>query len=239
MSDVDASRGELQFDRAEFGDAEEEGAGGPPALACAGCKQPIADTYYEIGGQVACPRCHDATAAARSGGSGIARFVRALVFGVVAGAVGFGIYYAILALTGYEFGLIAIVVGFMVGAAVRAGARNRGGWLYQLMAILITYFSIVLTYVPMIFSELEKDPTVLAESGAKEGGEEIDPAMRKGILLVGSVVLASAYPFLAGFENILGLLILGFGLFEAWKLNKRVPFAAAGPFQVGVAAAGT
>jgi hypothetical protein len=238
MSDADASPGALQFDRAEFGGAAEEGDGGRPDLTCAGCNQPIADTYYEIGGQIACPRCHAGTLAARTGGSGAARFVRALVFGVAAGAVGFGIYYAVLALTGYEFGLIAIVVGFMVGAAVRAGARHRGGWLYQLMALGITYFSIVLTYVPMILTEIEKDPTVLAASEAEGGGTEIDPAMSRAGLLVGSVILALALPFLAGFENILGLLILGFGLFQAWKLNKRVPFEASGPFQVG-AAAGT
>jgi len=45
------------------------------------------------------------------------------VFGAVAAALGAGIYFGISALTGYEFGLVAIVVGLMVGWAVRRGAE--------------------------------------------------------------------------------------------------------------------
>ena len=41
-----------------------------------------------------------------------------------------------------------------------------------------------------------------------------------------------AAPFLVGAQNIIGLLIIGFALFEAWKINKRVPVRIAGPFQL-------
>jgi len=40
-------------------------------------------------------------------------------------------------------------------------------------------------------------------------------------------------PFLAGFENILGLVIIGFALFQAWKMNRRAPLAISGPYAVG------
>ena len=41
--------------------------------------------------------------------------------------------------------------------------------------------------------------------------------------------IAFASPFLSGASNIIGILIIGIALYEAWKLNKRVPVT--GPFQ--------
>jgi hypothetical protein len=38
-----------------------------------------------------------------------------------------------------------------------------------------------------------------------------------------------------GFQNIIGILIIGFGVYEAWKLNRRVPLEIAGPFRLGEA----
>jgi hypothetical protein len=43
-------------------------------------------------------------------------------------------------------------------------------------------------------------------------------------------LLMLAVPFLGGIENLLGLVIIGIGVYEAWKINKRVPLAIAGPF---------
>jgi hypothetical protein len=51
-----------------------------------------------------------------------------------------------------------------------------------------------------------------------------------GVLIIG--VLVCVAPFLAGFENIMGLIIIGIGLYEAWKLNRRTPFEMTGPHQV-------
>ncbi len=43
----------------------------------------------------------------------------------------------IAALTGYEFGLIAVLVGLAVGIAVRKGSSGRGGWRYQVLAMFV------------------------------------------------------------------------------------------------------
>jgi hypothetical protein len=51
------------------------------------------------------------------------------------------------------------------------------------------------------------------------------------LALFGLFVLA--IPFLGGFENILGILIIGFGLYQAWKINAYRPLVTEGPFQVG------
>ncbi|HJS42905.1 MAG TPA: hypothetical protein VJ755_05500, partial [Gemmatimonadales bacterium] len=55
------------------------------------------------------------------------------------------------------------------------------------------------------------------------------------IILIGFLY---AVPFLAGAENLIGILIIGFALFEAWKLNRRADLIVTGPHQVGVAGAG-
>jgi len=51
-------------------------------------------------------------------------------------------------------------------------------------------------------------------------------------MYVVAFVVSYALPFLAGFQNIIGILIIAFGLWEAWKFNKRVDAAITGPYTV-------
>ena len=46
-------------------------------------------------------------------------------------------------------------------------------------------------------------------------------------------------PFLGGFENIIGIIIIGIGLYEAWKLNRRVELTISGPHALASAAVQT
>lgn len=219
----EGGKGDLQFERAEYPEA--------PSSACAACGQGLWDAYYQVNGRVTCERCKTQLELAQPNGSGFGRFVRASLFGALAGGVGAGIWYGVRAATGYEVGLIAIVVGLMVGGAVKAGARGRGGWLYQLVAVVLTYASIVSTYIPLIIQTVRQQKTAEAAAGA--------PAPSLLMLLVGLAALfalACALPFLMGFKNIIGLFIIGIGLWEAWKINRRVPFEIAGPFRVGAPA---
>ena len=41
-----------------------------------------------------------------------------------------------------------------------------------------------------------------------------------------------AIPFLAGLENIMGIIIIGIGLYEAWKLNRREALTITGPHAI-------
>jgi hypothetical protein len=54
------------------------------------------------------------------------------------------------------------------------------------------------------------------------------------LMLIG---LLCAMPFLAGAQNLVGLIIIGIGLYEAWKLNRRVSMAISGPHPVNAAPA--
>ena len=246
---------DLQFDRAE-------GAGGPAAEPqCAVCGQPIRDTYYEVNGRVVCARCRHQVEQQQAAGTSAGRFGKALVLGLAAAAAGTALYYAVLAISGYELSLIAIAVGWLVGTAVKKGSSGRGGWRYQALAMFLTYTSIVSSYVPLIIKEFSKqDQAIVAdESGdAKQDGKDTasaaavtatvapatdttaaDDAEALQVSPVVAIALAIGFvyalPFLAGLENILGLVIIAIGLYTAWTINKRQVLAIAGPFKVGQA----
>lgn len=229
----------LQFDRAEY----EQTAG---AASCAHCQKQLSESYYQVNGAAVCATCAESLRANWTGGSAAGRFIRAGVAGVAAATLGALLYYAVGALTGYEFGLIAIVVGFAVGAAVRWGSNARGGWLYQSLAIALTYIAIVSTYVPAIVAGLRNSETQQAASSSQTnpGPQPVSqtdasarpPTFRDFVLAILLLTaIACAAPFLAGIQNILGLIIIAIGLYEAWKLNRRTTFEMTGPHRVGAA----
>lgn len=265
--------GELQFERADKGDAA------AAQIACGVCDEGIESEYYESGGGIVCPGCRAARIAERERGSRWGRMARAMALGTLAAAVGSALWYGISALTGYEFGLIAIVIGLMVGGAVRLGSRDRGGWAYQTLAMFLTYVSIVSTYAPALFealgdaaAESEQDVGIVEESGPASTDVAVEAAPPEaatppapaaigaaasipaesaptdsenalvpgpfglifGMALLALILLAA--PFLAGFENFMGWIILGIGLYEAWKINRREAEVFEGPFRVGVVA---
>ncbi len=205
----------LQFERAVFQQ--------PRAASCSRCGRKIADSYYEVDGAISCESCRQQGEFERDSIPTAQRLVRSVAFGSLAGALGALLYWGISALTGYQFGLIAIVVGFMVGLAVRAGSYAKGGWLYQAIAVALTYASIVSTYVPDLAEPL------LASRGSSE------PLSLLGKLAFVALAFAFALiaPVLAGTDNILGLIIIGIGLYEAWKLNKRRELVVSGPYHLG------
>src|SRR5688572_31930952 len=136
---------------------------GTAQSTCSGCQRSIPDVYFEAAGRVFCESCRDAFMASLSGGSGISRLAKALVFGLAAAAVSAVVWYGIVKLTGYELGIIAIAVGFAVGGAVRFGAEQRGGWAYQSIAVLLTYLAIGASYVPLVYESF------LAQASAEAG----------------------------------------------------------------------
>ena len=219
---------------------------------CGFCNQPITTTYFEINGQVACPRCRVRIMAAWNRGSPGKRFAKALALGAVAALLGAAIYFGIEALTGYEFGLVAVVVGLLVGGAVRKGANGRGGWRYQALAMFLTYSAVVVTDSSLIARELTKDFRARAESvrasgdsstvtssslGALKTGHESPGWLALTIGLVVVLALAYAAPILIGVSSPLHLLIAGFALYEAWKLNRGVALQVTGPYQAAAPAA--
>ena len=236
---------DMQFDRADFVQPASE------ETVCAVCGEPLHGHYFDINGKMACERCRYGVEAALSQQGGAGGFVKAAFAGLGAAAAGSALYYAVREGTGYEFGLISILVGYAVGQAVRWGSRAKGGWVYQSLAIFLTYMAIVSTYVPAVFEEIGKQAgkeKATAAAPAQPGSASpasakvstTAPVQEKEIGL-GDVALGMgalflfvlAIPFLAGLENLIGLAIIAFGLYEAWKLNRRTVLSISGPFQLG------
>jgi hypothetical protein len=146
------------------------------------------------------------------------------VFGIVAGAVGAAIWYGItVASKGSIYGIVAIVLGLMVGAAVRAGSNRKGGIGYQLLAVAITYFSIAAALAVYAVRQLSEDGTDISSSPA-------------GIVIF--AVIALAAPVIIGFSAPLTLVIIGIALWEAWRLNKPSQLRFNGPYRLATATAG-
>ena len=227
---------DLQLDRAEFD--------GQHATTCGACATPLTTEYFEANGVTVCRACCEQMRAVGTAGNSATRALRAFGAGLAAAIAGAVLYYAILAITGYEFGLIAIVVGMAVGKAVNWGAHGRGGWRYQTMAIVLTYVAIVSSYVPLIFAEIGKEAAATesaapAKAGVTTASETASAAAEPSpdapqalVALVIFTGLVLALPFLAGAENIIGLIIIGIGLYEAWKFNRKSNVSITGPHAI-------
>jgi hypothetical protein len=266
----------LQFDVAETAAASEVAR---PGTTCRGCSRAITGQYYQVNGSIVCASCR--ASLDRPSGARWQRVLRAAGLGTLAAVGGSLLYFAVAAITGREFGLVAIVVGYMVGMAVRKGSRGRGGWAYQTLAIGLTYLAIVTSYVPLIAKEFQKaaakdaarstnaiplaDTITISARGPEVGravdsaaavrradsgfsvmqagtpeGAQAAPHVRArhlgfGTFLLGAgalVLMAAMIPILAGFSNIIGIVIIGIAVFEAWKLNRRVKLVITGPYRV-------
>lgn len=257
-----AGGGALQFDRAEI---PSQAPGAP--MTCNQCKSTIASQYYLLDNATVCGNCATPVVQAWRGGTPLGRVAKATLFGGIGAVLGSLIYWAIAALTGYEIGLIAILVGAIVGAGVKYGSGGRGGLGYQFLAVFLTYTSIVSAYVPILISHMNslgaqhstadddeavpaKQPVEIKAAGAKtpaaadaDGDEEAEFADAESdvppepVTLVGFIVglvtvigFIYALPFIMAFVNPIGLLIIGFGLWQAWKANVPVSLKIEGPF---------
>jgi hypothetical protein len=262
-SQFPAEDDDLQFDVAEPTVPTPSTRPAAPAQHCLVCRQQINSTYYAIRDKMICPSCC-AKVQAKPPGSKFARLVKATGLGLGAGLVGALIWFLIRRFAHLEIGIVAILVGFMVGKAVRKGSGNRGGRGYQVLAVVLTYCCIAANYMPDVLEGLvaavhdhhskssnvqtssnsasNTDPTNTNNSNSTTGTGAEAPHAKPGALkmIVALVVLAIvvfvfslAAPFLGGAQSVIGLLIIGFALWEAWKFNAYRPLPISGPYQIG------
>lgn len=203
MTDAPAEE-PLDFERAAF---DQQAA---PALACQLCKQPLRATYYSVNGHGMCTTCLQQLRDRQRGS-----FWKALALGSVAGAAGAAIYYGIRTATGYDIGLVTIVVGIGVGMAVRMGAGNSQSRFYRVLAVALAYVAMCSTRIPALLKGVD---------GSPEAGQVLVAAL-----------LSLTIPFYLVMEaEVLSLLIFGFGLWEAFRLSAPRAFEVAGPFEAAL-----
>src|ERR1039457_5168109 len=220
---------DLQFQHAEpIADVtSSEGS----AQTCVVCKQPAGSTYFQAQGQVVCPLCAERIQAVQQAAPALS-LMRAALYGGAAALGGFALYALVAIVLHAEIGIIAILVGWMVGKAIRHASYGRGGRPQQILAVVLTYFAITTRYIPVIVYHLAKDPPPVEAQGAPA---EARPRPNVSGLALYLLMLAAVAPFLqltSGFGGLISLFILFMGLRYAWKLTERREIALAGPYQV-------
>jgi hypothetical protein len=219
---------------------------------CAFCSTPLHSSYFLLDALPACEACRYRQEEESRIGTGTSDLLRASAAGFGAAVAGSILYYAVAALTEREYAIIAILVGVMVGGAVRWGSRHKGGRACQAIAIVLTYMAIATSYLPMAlkqFPDQEKAPATATQpaTAPTSGGPSLGPAkaaeaaaadepLTASTFILGILALlafAAILPFLAGLESIVGLMIIGIALWQAWSLNKKKVLGITGPFRVG------
>lgn len=124
---------------------------------CSQCGQAIGESYFLSAGQTWCPECIR-RAPLLAPASGCRPLALAVLFGVLAAVGAAGLWALIVILTGYQLGLVAIVVGILVGLAVRKGSGGTGGRRYQVLAMVLTVAALAYASVPIAIDAIRDDP---------------------------------------------------------------------------------
>jgi hypothetical protein len=213
------------------------------AAACDACGTAIENEYYQINGHVACASCRSRAEASAETPRGLRPLVTAGFFGLGAGIVGAVIYFAVIALLDLEIGLVAILIGYMVGYAIRKGTRGRGGRRFQVLAIALTYASIAMAYTSIaVKSALEKPDTTSASATASPGqttGQPDEKDANLVVALASGAALVAVIPLLVVFGSLPGSLISGviilIGMGQAWRMTGTPHLEILGPYRLGTA----
>ena len=233
----------LQFETAvESKEIAAEGSG-PRQVTCAACQQTIADSYFDVNGTTVCETCHGEIARHAETPRGIGSLVKAIAFGGIAMVLGAALYYAVVAITNFEIGIVAIAIGYMVGFAVRRGAGG-GGRRFQVIAVLLTYWAVGLAYMPLAFRDAaasRREQQQAQQAGAAVATERTeskdgdgDVSVTLALAVLGGLSLA--LPVLAVMGSLPGGLIsaaiIAFGMLQAWRMTGTPQLVMTGPYRI-------
>jgi hypothetical protein len=135
-----------------------------------------------------------------------------LVAGVVAAVLATALWYAVVVISHYQLGIVAIVVGFLVGQAVVLGAGRRG-------SIVLVGISVGLTLLALVISEYLIVANFVSQQLAP--GETIEVIQPPGFVLEVVIESVKADPLTLAFWAI--------ALFQAFTIPARHLPRSAGP----------
>jgi hypothetical protein len=219
---------DLQFQNAQF-------TGDRPS--CAICNNAIDDVHYRYAGHVVCESCVAQRTVSDGTRGGI--LVRSTLFGLGAALAGFGIYALVSLTTGYQLALISILVGWMVGKAMRHGAGGLGGRKFQVVAVLLTYGAISISYLPGLIRSAQQRYASSEQSGNTAAPSTDLSQLPSGeaaktvVTLIGfGLIMPFLYILDSPAAGLLNALIIFFGLAQAWRLTRGDPNTITGPFRL-------
>jgi len=251
---------DLQFDRVETNLSAGDTATAL-GVTCVVCGKSVGDEYYTVNGKSVCDTCRQVVISAAATPKSAGPLVRAGLFGLGAAIAGAAIYYAVIAIANLEIGIVAILIGYMVGYAVRKGAGGRGGRRFQIVAAVLTYWAVGLAYTPLAFKELTKkdktsssllagstrapDSSTVAATRADTTAKAVTSSDkdapvtgRDALVAIGSLVLlVFALPVLSIVGSmpmgLISALIIFIGLRQAWSMTAVHALEISGPHRVG------
>jgi len=253
---------ELQFDRLEPTSDRTPDTAAPntEGIVCSGCNSVMFDEYYSIGGKPICASCRASVETTRATSRTPKAFLKALAFALGAALAGAAVYYAVMEFLDLEIGIVAILIGWLVGRAIQKALPGGGLRRYQVLAAVLTYFAVGVAYMPFVFSEKEKDKatakaqdstavvvqketsaasSTASSSAATKSGDEPSSEKKGGSVLIGIgalIFLAFALPVVSifsGGSGIISAFIIGIGMRQAWRMSGAPALAITGPFRVG------
>lgn len=199
---------------------------------CVGCNQWICDACREeVAGH---PMCHACVQAAQSRYAGTtenagagstsvsnaesaatavsppeplspALYLRALILGFVAAIIGAFIWDKFVLITGFQLGLIAILLGVLVGFAVLYGTGGKYGVLLPWMGALLAGFSILLGYA------------LLAQDFILQDATQAEELSQLPLLVRLPLLMIAVIPAL----DILDWVFVVIGIWEGWIIPRR------------------
>lgn len=195
---------DLQFEHATY-DAPTAGP------TCGMCGKPVGAQYWQWQGRVLCASCRDQVTRLGEHVMDPAVFGQAAALGI-ATALACGVAYAgVVWATKYNLALITIGIGYVVAQVIRKSTRNISGKPYQYLAAALTYVAGSMGYAWQVCGGVVPDKADV-------------PALLPQLLLA---------PVTQATHDPIGLLIVGFGVLEAWRRTRPVPTVATGPYRVG------
>jgi hypothetical protein len=213
----------LQFRRAQPINNEET----PAEERCVACKQLIYGEHYKVQSQVICPQCAAKIEAGRQAAKSVP-MLRPVIYGAGAAVAGC-ILYAIPLAMGFQIGIVALAVGWMVGKAIRYASYGIGGRPQQILAVGLTYFAISTSFFPASFFAARKSAV-----SQKQVAEPSKPGISPDKVVVAILLIATISPFLelrsSPVGGLISLFILFVGLQRAWALTARHEILVTGPY---------
>ena len=228
---------DLQFQKAEFAGRK-----------CAVCQSAIGAAYYQIQGRDACPTCAQLRLASQNAPDSRGKMLRAFLCGTGAAILG-SAAFAIMALMGLRLAILSIGIGWLVGTAINKGTGGHTSRKYQVMAVLLTYLAIATSYIPPVLAQVAKQRSKAASLTSQIGQRQEDrekataepkpkravSAGSAGVALVIVTGMVVALPLIDAFGRLpmglITLLIVFFGLQQAWKQTAPDDDLVAGPYQ--------
>jgi hypothetical protein len=238
----------LQFDRVVVAPTAAD-ATHDAGVVCAACQSPIPTEYFDLGGHVVCGRCRHRLEVAAETPHGVLPLLVAGACGLGAGIAGAIVYYSVIAIAHLEIGIVAILIGYMVGYGVRRGAGGRGGLRFQILAAALTYLSVAFAYTPLAISAVRDHRA--REVAAQANGTTTAPArmtttVRAGeaprpigiltlVALLGAFVATLPVAVILGNlpSSLLTLVIIAIGMRQAFRMTGAPVLEFRGPYRVG------